>query len=179
MSSPKQRGIRSADSPMEFTPGEFCRGALAAWIIFMLLLVCVLTVLGVLQSGALWGPPLSGVPLYLMFGIPVGGVVSAVITLVAAPVVRLIARRLSRTSRIGIHLVVHAALGVLLGLAVASIWILLSRTGYVSVFTTAFPWVTAAMCALSIVGGWVWTVRRAIHPAKHRPDPDALFEDNL
>src|SRR5690606_19168074 len=61
MSSPQQRGIRSADSPMEFTPGEFRTGALAAWIIFMLLLVCVLTVLGVLQSGAPWGPPLSGV----------------------------------------------------------------------------------------------------------------------
>ncbi|WP_300265777.1 hypothetical protein [Microbacterium sp.] len=167
--------IRTPEKPMGFTGAEFCRGALAAWLLFMAILTVYLTVSAALQSGGAWGSPLSMIALYLMFGVPIGGIVSGVVTLVTAPLVHLFARRLAHTSRLSIHALAYAAIGALLGLVVGGVAALVAQSDLAVVFSTWFPWFVAAVCAVSIVGGWGWTVWRVTRP--RRADPDALVED--
>ncbi|MGL3150643.1 hypothetical protein ACSS7Z_09785 [Microbacterium sp. A82] len=159
---------RTVEEPMAFTDGEFRQGAFAAWISFMLLLVSMLIVTAVLNSGLPWGPPLAMITLYLMFGVPVGGAVSAVVTLIAAPILRLIARRLARSPRIIVHVAVYTAFGVLLGFVVLSAGVLITRGSFAYVFSTWFPAMVATMCALSVVSGWAWTARRHKRVPRHR-----------
>ncbi|MGO2748014.1 hypothetical protein [Microbacterium sp.] len=161
------RTPRAAEEPMAFTRAEFRQGAFAAWGAFMILLIATLIVTAVLQSGLPWGPPLATIVLYLMFGVPIGGVVSALVTLAAAPVVRVIARRLARTRRISVHVTVYAAFGALLGLILVSVSVLLTRGDYAYTFSSPLPWATAALCALALVSGWGWTVwRNRCRPAR-------------
>lgn len=112
--------------------------------------------------------------MYLLFGLPVGGLVSAVITAAASPAAWLVGRALRRSGRIVIHVLAYAALGAALGCAV----ILLGLLGELHhTYTTPLVWVTPALCALTVVTGWAWTVRRTRH--EPRPDQDALFEDSV
>ena len=170
--------VRTPDRPMAFTRAEFRLGALAAWIAFMILLIAALIVTAVQQSGLPWGPPLSMIALYLMFGVPIGGAVSGAVTLIAAPVARTLARRLARTPSIGVHVTAYAAFGTLLGFAVLGTGVLLTQGDFAFLFSTPMPWLVPAACALAIVSGWAWTIRHHNRPAR-RPDPDAVAEDAL
>jgi len=163
---------------MAFTRAEFRLGALAAWIAFMILLIAALIVTAVQQSGLPWGPPLSMIALYLMFGVPIGGAVSGAVTLIAAPVARTLARRLARTPSIGVHVTAYAAFGTLLGFAVLGTGVLLTQGDFAFLFSTPMPWLVPAACALAIVSGWTWTIRHHNRPVR-RPDPDAVAEDAL
>lgn len=167
--------VRPPEKPMGFTGAEFCRGAFAAWLVFMILLTLYLIVSAIVQSGGAWGSPLSMVQLYLMFGVPIGGIVSAFVTLMAAPLIYLIARRLAHTARLTVHVLVYAVFGAVLGLAVLGVAALVSQSQLAVVFTTGFSWLVAAVCAVSVAGGWGWTVWRLTRP--RRADPDALAED--
>ncbi len=169
---------RTPERPMAFSRAEFSLGAVASWIAFMILLVAALVVTAVQQSGLPWGPPLSMIALYLMFGIPIGGAVSAVVTLVASPVARAIAHRLVKTRRISVHLAAYAAFGAALGLVVLIIGVLLSQGDFASTFSTPMPWTVAGLCALAVASGWAWTVRHVTRPPRP-PHPDAIAEDAL
>src|SRR5690606_36535299 len=113
--------------PMAFTRSEFRRGAFASWIAFMILLIVALVVPAVLNSGLPWGPPWAMIALYLMFGVPIGGVVSAVVVLVIAPVLLLVSRRLAKISRLSVHIVAYASFGAILGLVITTAGVLLAR----------------------------------------------------
>jgi uncharacterized protein YacL len=151
---------RTAAEPMAFSRSDFRRGAFASWICFMVLLIVALVVPAILNSGLPWGPPWTMIALYLMFGVPIGGVVSAIVVLVTAPALLRVSRRLAKTSRISVHVVVYASFGAILGLVIATMGVLLARGDVGYSFSTGFPWIVAAMCALSVVSGWGWTVWR-------------------
>lgn len=177
--NPQDGDVRTPDRPMAFTRGEFRLGAFAAWVAFMILLVVALIVTAVQQSGLPWGPPSSMIALYLMFGVPIGGAVSAVVTLASAPVARVLARRLAGTRRISVHVAAYAAFGALLGFAVLGVVALPTGVDFVYIFSTPFAWLVATLCAFAVVGGWAWTMWWHLHRPSPRPHPDALAEDAL
>lgn len=153
-----------ADQPMTFTGAEFRRGAFAAWLAFMIQLICLLVVTAVLNSGLPWGPPQAMIALYLMYGVPIGGAVSAAVVLITAPVLLLISRRLVRVRRVSVHIVVYTAFGAFLGLFITAVSVLLTRGDFGYVYSTWFPAMVAAVCAASVVAGWGWTVWRHRRP---------------
>lgn len=114
------------------------------------------------------------IALYLMFGAPIGGVVSAIVVLVTAPALLPVSRRLAKTSRISLHLVVYASFGAILGLVIATLGVLLTRGDLAYTFSTGFPWIVAVMCALSVVSGWGWTVWRQRRRPRMPEDDEAM-----
>lgn len=124
----------------------------------MILLTSLLVVTAVLNSGLPWGPPLAMITLYLVYGVPIGGVVSAVVVLITAPILRLIARRLVRVRQLSVHIMVYATFGALLGLVITTASVLFTGGDFGYVYSTWFPVLVAAACAVSVVSGWGWTV---------------------
>ncbi|MDP3950738.1 hypothetical protein [Microbacterium sp.] len=154
---------------MAFSRWQFWRGVVAAWVVFMMLLALFLTFTAVVQSGPPWGSPYSTVVIYLMYGIPVGGITAAVIAVVAAPAAWAVARGLSSTRRIGLHLGAYLTLGAVLGLSVPVVSTLIGRGDLVHAFEVGYPWYAAAGCAVSITAGWSWTVWRSVREGSAPP----------
>lgn len=154
---------RSPSEPMAFTRAEFWRGALAAWCTFMILLSLTLIVTGVAQSGLPWDPPLSMIALYLMFGLPIGGLIAAVVTVTASPVAWVVSRALRRTRSVVVHLLTYAAFGAALGFAVLMLGVLVTSGDPGYAFTSPTAWLTPLMCALAVAGGCGWAARRIHH----------------
>ncbi|WP_102192207.1 hypothetical protein [Microbacterium aurantiacum] len=145
----------------EFTRREFWRGARAAWVIFMGILVIALVLTAVAESGYPWGPPLSMITLYLLFGIPVGGIIAGLAVLAGAPVAWALGRMLSAIDRILIHIVAFSALGAFTGIAVMAL-VTLPSAGYgIDVLGQPFAVAVMGACAVSVGGGWAWTVWQA------------------
>lgn len=167
---------RTPDEPMAFTRDEFWRGALAAWCAFMILLCVTLIVAGIQTSGLPWGPPLSMITLYLMFGVPIGGFVAAVVTVVVSPAAWALGRALRRTRRIVAHLLAYAAFGAAMGCTVVLLSVLLTSGDASYTLASPLAWLTPPLCALAVACGWAWTVRRSRRGA--RPDADAAYEDS-
>lgn len=153
---------------MAFTGKEFARGAFAAWVVFMVLLFSTLVVAGVLESGEPWGPPLSVITLYLIYGIPIGALVSAVVTFVMSPVAWAIGRGLRRQPRLPAHVAAYLLLGSAIGVLLVFGSAVVSRGDVGSLVTNWFPWFAATACAVSVAAGWGWTVRRAVRERDRR-----------
>lgn len=168
---------RSKSEPMSFTRAEFRRGAVAAWCAFMILLSVVLIVVAIQQSGLPWGPPLATITLYLMFGLPVGGVIAAVITVVASPAAWVIGRALRRTRRVAVHLVAYVAFGAALGGTTLLLSVLIASGDLHYALTSPIAWLTPLMCALAVAGGWTWALRRI--DRRPQQDTDAAHEDSV
>ena len=166
---PSPRDAPTDRAPMEFTSRQFWRGAWAAWVIFMALLVLWLIVTGLVQADALWGPPGSMIMVSLIYGVPIGGLVSALTLLVGAPVSWQIGRRLRHIERMSIHLVAHAAAGAVLGALVALALGALSNARAMETLASAFGVMMMSACALSVAGGWTWTFLRARREAAPWP----------
>lgn len=139
---------------MRFTRREFWRGAWSAWLLFMIVLTGVLVVTGILQSGPPWGSAFSSVSLFLLYGIPLGGVVSILVMLAGSPLAWGLGRLLARTDHAAAHLLAFAGLGAAIGAAVAATAILGQPSAPHFV-------VVSAACALSVAGGWYWTFWRS------------------
>ena len=87
----------------------------AAWVIFMGILVIALVLTAVAESGYPWGPPLSMITLYLLYGVPLGGIIAGLAMLAGAPVAWALGRLLVRTNWILVHIASYSALGAVIG----------------------------------------------------------------
>src|SRR5690606_36589568 len=110
---------RTPERPMAFAPGDFWRGALTSWGVFVLILVLaifVTTLAAGEQPG--WGQPLPLALLSAGYALVLGGVVSGAVMLITSPLARLLGRALAGVRRVWVHLLAFAALGGAIGLAV-------------------------------------------------------------
>lgn len=172
---------------MAFTRDELLRGAIAAWAIFMALLLIATTLL-VGASSLLPGwssSALDAIPLVLGADgivLVVGGAISATVMALGLPVVRSLATRLRREPRIPVHVLVYTALG-------AAIGILLFIAVHAAVGTFAITWLDAVIAlpalfsTVAVPLGWGIAVRSALRSdrgirQRSLPDPDADFEDD-
>lgn len=160
--------IRTDAEPMAFTGKEFARGAFAAWLTFMVLLLSTLIVTAILESGEPWGSPLSMIFVYLVYGIPIGALVSAVVALLMSPVAWAIGRGLRRQPRLLMHLAAYLLLGAAIGLLLVFGSAVVSRGDVGELLSNWFPWFAAAACAVSVAAGWAWTVRQAVRERDRR-----------
>jgi hypothetical protein len=147
-------GSLTVENRMRFTRREFWRGAWSAWLLFMIALTGILVVTGILQSGPPWGSAFSSVVVFLLYGIPIGGVVSLLVMLAGSPLAWGLGRLLAVADHIVAHLLAFAGLGAAIGAAVTA-------TGIIGYPPTPFIAVVIAACALSVTGGWYWTFWRS------------------
>lgn len=153
------------ENRMHFTRREFWRGAWSAWAIFMIILTGALIAIGIVQSGYPWGSAFSSVLLFLVYGIPIGAVVSLLVMLAGSPLAWGLGRLLAATDHVVAHLLAFAVLGGGLGAAVVGTTIL----GHPPAPVAA---VVIAACALSVAGGWSWTFWRSRREKRpRRPCP--------
>jgi len=161
---------------MAFTEREFMRGALWAWLAFLILLPLTLATSVVLWStdpktafgGFIWGLTIGGFA--LIFAAPISLIVMALGTWPF----RWVGRSLRRVRSFAAHILVYCALGVAFGTGAAFATATLSFL--VGGVATGF----AAGAAIPV--GWAITARRALRddraPVAPPKDTDAAFEDH-
>ncbi len=173
-----------APSPRwDFTRGELARGGLVAWFTFVLLMVAAITVMAILADafyGWSWAPNVWGLLIVLPIALVFGGAVSFVVMLAGLPIAWLLGRMLRHVRPVGVHVAVFAALGAVVGAAVAVVMGATSYGGPVSVLTGAYGVVLVALCAASVAVGW-WRASREARwsrGADHRRHRHAEVEDS-
>lgn len=150
---------------MDFTRRQFWRGAWAAWGIFMISLTIALILPGLLTGDTSAGDPFALSLIFLVYGIPIGGVVALGAMIVGSPVAWLLGRLLVRSDIVSVHLIVYAALGGCVGAAVLAIASLGRPAGSAMTqdpFVFVFAFAVIGVCAASVAGGWYWTFRRSV-----------------
>ncbi|REJ05415.1 hypothetical protein DY023_09150 [Microbacterium bovistercoris] len=160
---------------MAFTEQEFMRGALWAWLMFLILLPLMFATSLVPWStdpksafgGFVWGLTIGGFA--LIFAAPVSLVVMALGTWPF----RWVGRALQRVSSFAAHMLAYCALGVAFGIGAAF------ATACLSVPSGGVAVGFASGAAIPL--GWAITARRALRddrrPPSLRVDVDAAFED--
>lgn len=144
----------SGGQPMAFTCHEFVSGIVATWLAFLGLLALGLTLMAVVAGDLTWAP------LYLMFGVPIGAVVAAIVALIASPAVWWVARRLADVPQRGVHLAVYAVLGAALGTAVIEISVIAFSGDFATTFASPHAAYVIASCSVALMAGWAWGSRR-------------------
>lgn len=142
---------------MDFTRREFWRGAWASWGIFMISLTIALTVAGLLQADA---SAVGLAMIFLIYGLPIGAVVSLLAMLIGSPIAWVIGRLLRRAESITAHVTSYAALGGFIGAAVLAIAPLGDPRESLAA-KASLALVVIAVCAVSVAGGWAWTFIRS------------------
>ena len=163
---------RTPKRPMAFTAAELSRGAVWAWLSFLILLTSLFVVPTLISLVAsLWSPAsLDGLPptggamlgglQYLIIVLVIGGTISGLVTLVAAPLAGAIGRRLAGTRPAWIHASAYLLLGAVVGGAVGlGIGALVTRE---SPYTLVFAGLGAGLTAPAAVAGWWITMRKAL-----------------
>ncbi len=150
---------RTAELPMAFTTAEFIRGAMAAWIGFVVLATGVYALL--LQAM---------VVVAAAFYIPwsVGA------TIVGAPAAWLLGWSLRRVRPMAVHLAAFAVFGAAVGFAATAVFALVRGDGDGGAL---YYLVNIVLSAVGVPLGWYWTARKALRPRTVRPDLDAVAED--
>jgi hypothetical protein len=162
--------LRSPIEPMAFTRAEFMRGAVAAWVWFLVLHSAMFSIWIGIYVVVAWSVTLPWSLLALFLG---------------SPLAYLLGKALRSQRLIVVHLTAFTLLGLTLGAATATAALLVGwgfPPGQASDYTVMAVAVVA--CAGAAVPlGWWWTVRRARatdhSKSTKRIDPDAAFEDAL
>lgn len=172
------RPSTSERAPMAFTCEDVGRGAFAAWTTFMAILLAVIATSGLLGRADL---PMTLVGLgYVAI---IGGVISAIVTVLLSPIAWLLGSLLRSIRQLSVHVVAFALLGAGTGAGV----LLLSGTDLVAMIFAGWAWPVIVATTISVVAGWAWAVRHArryhADPATDRraltrTDDDAAFEDH-
>ncbi|WP_298036401.1 hypothetical protein [uncultured Microbacterium sp.] len=150
-------------TPLSFTRREFWSGAIAAWCAFMIILTVTLMISAIATAGMPWGSLGSTLLLYLLYGIPFGGIVAAIVTLLSLPIVWPLSRLLRRSESVTVHIVAYLLLGGLLGFAVCALNALSNGSGdVVTVFQSPVTWLVMLACAVSVAAGWAWAARTTL-----------------
>ncbi|MCR2827848.1 hypothetical protein [Microbacterium sp. zg.Y909] len=144
---------------MAFTIAEFVRGAVAAWIAYLVL--ATVAYLALLQGY---------VVVAAVFYVPVS---AAALVLGSFPAY-LLGWSLRRSRRIAVHLVAFVVYGAAVG-SVATALFLLMRGDLGG--GALYYLVNALLSAVSVPLGWYWTARQALRPRAARIDHDAFAED--
>lgn len=172
---------RTPEKPMAFTRRELACGALSSWLSFLILLSLAFLIPAVVMlfapesTGGIpgsdvdadWSARIGAVVVWLCYLIPVlivGGTVSALVTLAAAPLAGLIGRSLIRVRTRWIHACAYFALGAVVGALVGvigSAWAL--GPSHMSGDTTALLVIAVGTTAASATAGWTITALRALH----------------
>lgn len=121
------------------------------------ILVIALVLTAVAESGYPWGPPLSMITLYLLYGVPVGGIVAGLAMLAGAPVAWALGRLLVRTNWILVHIASYSALGAVIGIVAVVLGPVLNGFSGIAVLGQPFAAIVAGACGISVAGGWSWT----------------------
>lgn len=178
---------RTADEPMAFTPLDLAKGALWAWLAFMILLELGLMVFAIIaQASAPSGAFLAtGYAIILMLGYSAlyAGGIGMVVTVVVTPVAWMLGRMLRRHKAIRLHLLAYTALGgMIAGLAAGY----LTAIGWNVAIAVQHPVVAICFAAtvISVPIGWWISARGALRDHRaggrgeqlsSRGDVDALF----
>lgn len=168
---------RTSALPMAFSAGEFIRGALLAWLVFMLLAPIMFMV-----AVAIIGAPASvGDFLFSAVFIALMGAFTILPWAVGAlaigsPLAFLLGRSLRRTGRISVHLLLFTAFGLLLGLVSAAVAVPVidaadvDTGGYWEGVLAVLHFVVGAVLASTIAVplGWWITARLALRADARR-----------
>ncbi|MFB7252379.1 hypothetical protein [Microbacterium sp. NPDC056234] len=156
---------------MSFSRAEFVRGAIAAWLWFLVIHQLALLI------------PATGygfVALYLTVPWSFGAL------MLGSPLAFVIGRALRTERRLWVHEVTFGIFGLAIGVVTTSLAVWLTNDGYLGDF--AGWWWLAAIVAASacpaVVLGWRYgtrEIRRAesAQAPRRRVDPDADYEDSL
>ncbi|GAA3903079.1 hypothetical protein [Microbacterium invictum] len=160
---------RTAAEPMAFTQTEFLRGALSAWLWFLLLDISV--------YGIIFFP--MGAAVAAMFAVPWSAAAVAVFAFPAW----LLGRALRRRARVAVHVAAFAALGVVVGVITTATYLVVAtgRLEIDSFFGSPLWVVNVAASAFAMVLGWRRGARAVLRPRAPsiRRDADAAAEDAL
>lgn len=184
--------VRTAERPMAFTRAELWRGARNTWYVFMVLMNLGL-VLMMVFAALFFGNGIFELPILLAFtlgyAIVFGGGISLIVMIAGAPIAGLVGKALQRESRILVHLLVYAALGLLIAvLAVIAVALLFGATAIQYLGQNPIILIVAGSATAAVPLGWWMTTRRALREDRGiivrrrrapRPDLDALAEDAL
>ena len=158
--------VRTAAEPMAFTNGEFLRGAVTAWLLFV--------AFDAVAFGTLFFP--SGLMLVAVVAAPV----SFLALLVFAMPAWWLGRSLRRQRRVAVHLTVFAGFGLVVALLSTAAYFLMA-TGTVSVESASLllwlPNVVAGVSATLL--GWRRGARAVLAVTPRASDPDGIAEDAL
>lgn len=175
------RDQRLAEAPMDFTGDDLARGAFAAWLVFMIILLSVLTVLSAITTANI-AFTLVG----LGYAAGIGGPVAALVALAASPLAWLVGRLLKHEPTIIVHVVAYSALGAGIGAGVLLLGVAWSSSTVLDVFSSGWAWAVMAATAASVAAGWAWALRHARRRYPHgvtarrilaHVDDDAAVED--
>lgn len=153
---------RPERAPMAFTCDDLGRGAFAAWVTFMVILLAEFAVLGLAFSG-----DLAMLPIALGGVVVIGGVVSVLVTLLLSPIAWLLGTLLRRVRTVSVHVMAFAVLGAGVGLGMALLWTAWTRAEPATTLTTGSVWALVAATTASVVAGWAWALR---HARRYRMD---------
>jgi hypothetical protein len=160
---------RRTDAPMAFTWREVWRGAWTACGLFVALVVVLL--LAMLISDPPEGMYASLEVFAGLAYIVFAAVISAVATLVLAPVARLISIAMQQVRQPAAHVAVFGALGAALGqMFVVFLGVAYGGTPLAMPLWSPFSLLLSLGVALCTALGWVFTYRRSRHP-KPRKSP--------
>jgi len=149
---------RTAQLPMAFTFAEFVRGAVAAWLAYLLLATVVY--LGVLQGY---------VVVAAMFFVPI----SAVALVVGSFPAYLLGWSLRRVRPLLPHLVAFGLFGAAVGYAATALFLAVHGDG---VGGALYYVVNVPVSAVAVAFGWHRAARRALRPERPRAEPEAAAE---
>ncbi|MBN7793216.1 hypothetical protein [Microbacterium esteraromaticum] len=153
---------------MNFSRAEFLRGALAAWLWFL-----------ILHQVFLLFPTAGYGYIALQFSVPW----SFGALLVGSPIAFMIGRALRTDPRKWVHVTAFASFGLLLGVLTTTIALWLALDG-----DFAEWWVFFSLVAISaspaVALGWWYAASRALksdegNTTRRRVDPDSQYEDGL
>ena len=150
---------RTAELPMAFTVAEFVRGAVAAWVAFLVLATAA-------YAAVIQGYVVVATAFYVPWSLGAA--------LVGSPAAYLLGRSLRRVRRIAVHIAAFAALGAAVGLAATIVFVAVYGHGNGG---TLYYVVNLALSVIAVPLGWYWTARRALRHPRPRVDPDAMAED--
>ncbi|MCC4907219.1 hypothetical protein [Microbacterium sp. cx-59] len=154
--------VDNAPQPlMAFTWRDVWRGAWAAWGVFMLIVVGLLVAVTIVNPPS--GTYASLEMLAFVFYIVGSAIVSAIVTVIMAPIARAIEQRLRYVASPGIHVAAFAALGAIVG--VGFVVAVLAWSAQSGVFTglenPVAAFVAVAIVAFSTSAGWAYGYGRA------------------
>lgn len=159
---------RTPAEPMAFTRTEFLRGALSAWLWFLLLDLSV--------YGIIFFP--TGAAVAAMFAVPWS---AGAVVIFAFPA-WLLGRALRRRAHVGVHVAAFAALGAVIGVITTATYLFVAAgRPEIAFFDSPFWLVNTAASAVAVALGWRRGARAVLSPGARssRRDTDAEAEDVL
>lgn len=160
-----RRSPRTPAEPMAFTGAELVRGAVSAWVIFMTMLLLSTTITAAAYSSFPgWGSPGTLLPSVLIVdaaALIIGGVVSALVTVLGTLLAHRLGSLLRHEASLRVHVAIFTALGVGVGKTYVLVLLLMQIPQSVGVLGAplAFP---AVLVALAVPLGWWYTAWRAL-----------------